>query len=55
MISAIILLLAVLTAGAIVGIFAAALVELHAVDDCVPHNTRTELFGSHSVFSAERS
>lgn len=55
MVSAIIFLLAVLTAGAIVGIFVVALVELHAPDDCVPHDTRTGLFGSRSVFSAERS
>ena len=41
MVSAIILLLAVLTAGSVVGIFIVALLELNAIDDISAHAGRT--------------
>lgn len=41
MVSAIILLLAVLTAGSVVGIFIVAVLELNAIDDIYDHSRRT--------------
>lgn len=40
MVSAIILLLAVLTAGSVVGIFIVAVLELNAIDEITDHSVR---------------